>query len=307
MVFRIFSSSSTVAPRRRVSWRIAAAGTAALFALSNVPTQALVVSGDIEGLALSDMTCEGGASATIIKQPHGKYENTPVDELPASLVSGVDYTMTRVEGVDLRTEEGLKRAQKLSVTSAKSMLSKTVFAATTDASGRAKFNNLDIGLYLVHENGPKNKPEGYWSGRDFLLFVPAGRAADTEPAVWDCDVEVYTKDLPDPGKEKESESSTPSTTPKHPHTPVTPPDFPPPHRVTVTTTPPPTLTTPPGVPPVVTSGVPSTPLTPGEPDKPSGIERLARTGASVLGVVAVGAVLFILGGLLMRRRRDGEE
>ncbi|WP_231910377.1 LPXTG cell wall anchor domain-containing protein [Corynebacterium imitans] len=58
-----------------------------------------------------------------------------------------------------------------------------------------------------------------------------------------------------------------------------------------------------------TPGSTTSPVTGPSSDQPgkSTLRQLAQTGASVLGIVAVGALLLLLGGYVMRRNNKGEQ
>lgn len=249
--------------------------------------EARTVTGNTDGLSLESIDCAGAATLTIVKTPRGVYENKPLSALPEYLVSGFRFSVTRIEGVDITTREGQEKARELSVEEAKKLLSGDSVEIVTDARGRATATGLQEGLYLVHEEGPTKQVEGQWFSKDFLIVVPVGSASE-ESKEWQCDVVVISKDSP---RETPPPPTTVTTTTTPPFPPATTPPFPP--ATTPRITPPPSTVTPPATVP------PTQPVPPNENTPPS---RLVNTGANVLGVVGVGAVLLLVGFWLTRRR-----
>lgn len=215
------------------------------------------VIGSVDSQAVSDIDADSTVDLTIIKTP------------PQN-VSGITFTVRKVKGVDLLTAEGWESARRMSVVGAKIRGFDTEVSETTDAEGKAYFNGLPIGLYLVSQQG--SSASYGKEPAEFLITLPTGSDDGT---YWNYDVEVFAKE--------EDEDNPP--------TPPTPP-------VPTPTPPPGTPTTP--VPPE-TSEVPTT-TTPGK-GKPS--TDLADTGANVTGLVALGLFL-IAGGLffVFRKKRS---
>ncbi|MBV7294458.1 hypothetical protein KRX51_00805 [Corynebacterium sp. TAE3-ERU12] len=114
-------------------------------------------------------------------------------------MSGTTFTIARVQGVDLATAEGWERAKSMTVAEAQEAELAEPHSATTDDGGRATFNSLERGLYLVTAEPPNNTEYRYMTFEPFLVTVPVG-AGDA----WTCDPVLLVKpdghtDDPKPG------------------------------------------------------------------------------------------------------------
>ncbi|HCG2975367.1 TPA: LPXTG cell wall anchor domain-containing protein [Corynebacterium striatum] len=256
------------------------------------------ITGATDGLSISDIRCEEG-SLTLIKRPPSAFDGVDYGDLPRGTIDGATFTLRRVKDIDLTQQAGWDAAKGMSVEEARKRLSDDEWKAVSGRDGRAVFTGLAMGVYLVSETPPADRPKEYRKTSEFLITVPAGmRSADGSVASWSCDVQVFTKDINDTPP---SEPSTPPATTPPSTTPSTPPDTPP------------TVPSVPVFPPNETSGTPAPSATPtpsesGTPKEPRKqiTERLGNTGANVLGVVALGLALTI-GGFLVQRRRKGED
>lgn len=223
----------------------------------------------------------------------------PNDTVQPIKLAGRTLQAERIDGVDLTTRAGWKRAQELTVKQARKADRTAMAKATTAEEGVVNFANLPVGLYLITEVVPTSATEETFVLVPFLITLPTGAFSGTE---WDYDVEIEAKSEPNP--DANSGSSPLPTPPETPGIPTFPwvPEVP----EEPTPTPTPSVTTTPSVTPGVL--VPPAPPGPGQPDVPPESDKpdsssLARTGASVLGLVLIGAGL-VLGGVMLRRRKS---
>ncbi|MDN4614719.1 SpaH/EbpB family LPXTG-anchored major pilin [Leifsonia sp. F6_8S_P_1B] len=103
-------------------------------------------------------------------------------------MQGVEFTITKVNNVDLTTNAGWKTATTLTPAQAQSQLSATKSVVTTASTGIAKASNLDLGLYYVTET---KYPAGVTPAAPFLITVPMTDPANLDK--WMYDVHVYPK------------------------------------------------------------------------------------------------------------------
>lgn len=187
-------------------------------------------------------------------------------------VAGTVFTLERIAGIDLATADGWKAIEGLSVDDAKTMNKDGKWSATSDENGKAVFAGLPIGAYLVTAVAPNDGH--HRTPESFILTLPVGNENG-----WICAPTVNAKFVPLP---------PPATETKPPYPPFEP--------GTTTTT---TVTQP-----------AATPVTPALGEQPpaasskSTISRLASTGASILGVVAIAAALVASGVYIIRRRKQ---
>jgi fimbrial isopeptide formation D2 family protein len=106
----------------------------------------------------------------------------------ATPMSGIEFTVTKVNNVDLTTNAGWKAATSLTAAQAASQLSSTKATVTTDGSGVAKAANLALGLYYVTET---KYPAGVTPAAPFLITVPMTDPTNLDK--WMYDVHVYPK------------------------------------------------------------------------------------------------------------------
>jgi len=119
-------------------------------------------------------------------------------------VPGVTFTIQRVGGIALTTNQGWQDASALadvfdaanaagSITGAGyTLTTATGSPVTTDASGNAPLADLPLGLYLVTETA---YPAGTTPSAPFLVAVPLTNPADQ--STWLYDVHVYPKNAVD--------------------------------------------------------------------------------------------------------------
>jgi fimbrial isopeptide formation D2 family protein/LPXTG-motif cell wall-anchored protein len=179
-------------------------GLAFAFAAIGLMMLAAVQPASAASQALPDSSKPG--SITIHKfatpdTPTGLPNNgTPVDTTGLTPVPGATFSVQRVTGIDLTTNQGWQDANALSTSFNAANPEGSITAAgygltvaagspgTTDATGTAAFTSLPLGLYLVQET---SWPAGATPSAPFLVSVPL-----TDPNnnnAWLYDVNVYPK------------------------------------------------------------------------------------------------------------------
>lgn len=117
----------------------------------------------------------------------GTGEDNQIPPEGATALAGVKFKITKIAELDTYYGEDAKALP--TVEQAKTMDSiGTPIVQTTDATGKTKFDNLTVGLYLVQETEAPAQITGKVG--DFLVSVPMTNAAGDD---WLYDVHVYPK------------------------------------------------------------------------------------------------------------------
>lgn len=242
-----------------------------------------VITGNDQNLSVDEMEAKREQTLNIKKLPRNPHDDPIPGERPYGGVEGLTFRLSKVQGVDVTTNEGRESAKKYTVQRARHEGFSETREAKTNADGVAVFEQLGPGLYLIEEFAPDEDHEWRLS-RPQLVILPLG---DVMGENFSYDNVLVTK--PDPG--------TPPTTP--PEDPGTPPGTP----------------GQPGTPPNTTDQ-PGEPGEPGRPDDPEatghpdggekaragGDGELAITGANVLWAFLGGVGLTVFGFVLMRKK-----
>ncbi|CAB0581976.1 LPXTG cell wall anchor domain-containing protein [Corynebacterium diphtheriae] len=251
-----------------------------------VVADAKVISGYAGASVRVDPTTIGDEpnSLTITLPKGNPFDELRPGELPPSSLSGYTFTLKRVADIDIRTRDGYDSALRLTVDEARDRgFTDPTLSRVSDEQGKVRFGGLPAGVYLTEVKPPARAGEKHENICPMLIILPA----TNEDGSWLHELSVKAKaedgggdvppptDIPDP-------RPTPTPTPTR--------DRP--------------ITSTSNTPGITTSPVPN-PST-DKPGNPSS-GRLAKTGASVLGIVAVGALLLLLGGYVMRRNNKGEQ
>lgn len=269
-----------------------------------VAADAKVISGYAGASVHVDPTAIGDEpnSLTITLPKGNPFDELPPGELPPGSLSGYTFTLKRVAGIDIRTRGGYDSALRLTVDEARDRgFTDSALSRVSDEQGKVRFDGLPAGVYLIEVEPPAREGEKHEDIRPMLIILPA----TNEDGSWLHELSVKAKtedgggdvppptDIPDPRP-----TPTPTTTSTPTDTPVPRPTS------TPTSTPDRPLTSITGTPGSTTS-----PVAGPSADQPgkSTPRQLAQTGASVLGIVAVGALLLLLGGYVMRRNNKGEQ
>ena len=115
-------------------------------------------------------------------------DGTPADTSGMTPIAGVEFTVQRVSGIDLTTNQGWQDASKLTVEEATTRAETPGHTGVTDADGNVDFTDLPLGLYLVSET---RTPTGVTGSRPFLVTLPL--TDPTQRDNWLYDVHVYPK------------------------------------------------------------------------------------------------------------------
>ncbi|MBN9643750.1 pilin N-terminal domain-containing protein [Corynebacterium mendelii] len=291
--------------KKLFSSAVAALGATAMLATATTPVAGAVefVSGEVvENMVPS--TIDGTKTVTFtIKKTKNPSD---VDDGSVWVTEGVPFTIKRVPGIDITTEAGWDKLKEMSLVDIKLADGESV-TKKTNADGEVTFDNLEPGVYLVSEQQPVDAPDGYRIATPFVTILPV---ADGETKTWRYNVTITPKTEPlGRTKPQPAETPTPSPTPRPTPTPEIPdgssfipflpiipivvfPPGPPPKPQPVPSVPPQPNPVPPPPPPA-----PST-----QPFRPP----LANTGANVLGVFGIGALILIVGAVIViaRRKKD---
>lgn len=269
-----------------------------------VAADAKVISGYAGASVHVDPTAIGDEpnSLTITLPKGNPFDELPPGELPPGSLSGYTFTLKRVAGIDIRTRGGYDSALRLTVDEARDRgFTDSALSRVSDEQGKVRFDGLPAGVYLIEVEPPAREGEKHEDIRPMIIILPA----TTEDGSWLHELSVKAKteddggdvppptDIPDPRP-----TPTPTTT-------STPTDTPVPRPTTTSTS----TQDRPRISITGTPGSTTSPVAGPSTDQPgkSTPRQLAQTGASVLGIVAVGALLLLLGGYVMRRNNKGEQ
>ncbi|AOX04999.1 hypothetical protein BJP05_01515 [Corynebacterium sp. NML98-0116] len=300
----------------RLSQLLAACGAATMLAagaFSPAVADVRPISGNDANLNPASIDKNKPIQLLLKKQGTNPYDQVPAGQKPPA-IAGAKFTLSKVRGIDITSEQGRNVAKKTTLDDARSRGLDVIETKATNQRGEVMFDNLTPGLYLVEESAPDTKYEYHLSSPKLLILpLPDERGIRYEyenvlVMKWD-----KSYGTPPPWEPSEPPSTTPTkpgntvTTTKT--TTSTPPRVSTTIRTTYTTTPPN------GTPTTVTTTVPSTIVT----TKPNGVvttvthpravpekERgsLASTGANVLWAAGLGGLLIVLGLFLARRSKN---
>lgn len=189
---------------RSVALIITALLALVLLAFGARPAAAAAITGDVEGLAVGSIDPSAHYSLTVIRTAPNPFDDPSVHAGEAA-AAGIEVTIRRVNGIDLTTAAGWNAARDLEASTVADL--GPARTAITDDRGRARFDDIAIGVYLVVETparGTRPAP--------FLVTVPSG---DVEKPRWIRAVEVYAKDAP-PDAPEPPPSTPPNPVPPEP-------------------------------------------------------------------------------------------
>ncbi|WP_165243321.1 SpaA isopeptide-forming pilin-related protein [Corynebacterium lizhenjunii] len=264
---------------KKATTRLALAAACMVAGLGALPVQAKVVTGDIGKLEVAQVAQCKSANLTLSIQPSGEEG-----------IAGTEFSLAKLADIDLSTQVGWDAVGELDAAKAAQARTEGTWRATTDAAGDARFHDLPVGAYLVSATVPAHGRNA--TPQDFVLTLPVGSESG-----WDCSPKVFAK-MDTPPESTPAQPPAESTPPRPPYPPFNPPTL----RPEPTPTPTPT--------PTQTPTRPSEPTAPATTPPQSGTSQrpgLASTGASVLGIVGMAAVLILAGALLARRKRDADQ
>lgn len=132
---------------------------------------------------------EQPAAATGLANDGRELSATELTGLTA--LSGVEFTIQQVPGVDLTTNAGWETATAMTTdAAATAVASVTGTKGTTATDGTLSFGSLPLGLYYVSET---STPAGVTAAAPFLVTLPLTNPVDS--ASWLYDVHVYPKNF----------------------------------------------------------------------------------------------------------------
>lgn len=175
---------------------VLALALAGVFGVSSAASAAQGTDGTAPGNA------PAGTTGTLVVHkyagsPSGDTNNGTEQTIARPPLGGVEFTVCRVDGIDLTTSAGWTAAAAVTPGTADCGANAPV-ALTTDAAGVATFSGLDIGLYLVTET---DTPAGVTPAAPFLVTVPypskSGTGQDTTTN-WLWTVHTYPKNTLEP-------------------------------------------------------------------------------------------------------------
>lgn len=248
-------------------------GSPAAFADDRVATGANSQCAPVNDIDFSKLS-----NLQVRKTAPNKFDAVEPGQLPFGPVSGMVFRLQRVNA-DFSTVEARKKASQLTVEEAKALGLGEAVEAETNSSGIAFFKGLKPGIYLLTETVPEDGKYNYRQSRPMLVMLPL--VGDPKSCEFTYDSVIVTK--PEP------QTPPPTIPPTVP--PTTPPTKPP--------------TVPPGTP--TPSTTPTTPVPPGEEVPPSKRIWLPETGASVLGILALGLVLIGVGVTVLRKPNRAQQ
>lgn len=197
------------------SARIPAAVLAASLALA-MPADALaqgrVITGNDRNLPASSVDGTRTNSLLVRKVATNPYDDVPAGEKPPA-IAGARFTISRVKGIDITTEDGRERAKSMTLDDAKGLGLTKVASGVTDSDGMVDFENLQSGLYFIEETAPDTAYQYHLSSPRLMLLPLAdvtGTRFNYENVVvmkWDNESGVP------PWKTSTPPSSTPASTP----------------------------------------------------------------------------------------------
>lgn len=273
------------------------AGCVVALTAPTAPADTKVISGYATASTQVDPSSIGQKlnSLTISLPTGNPFDEVKEGELPPGALNGYTFELAQIAGLDIRTRQGYTDALNLTPKKARNLgFTEVKRNETSDSSGKVRFDNLPAGAYLIEITPPQRNGEKHKDIQPMIVVLPA---TDKE-GNWLNELKVVAKaddggghvpppaDIPDPRP-----TPAPTPTPSKPNS-----------------TPPPEETTPPGP---GSNGSETTVTTPAD-TPPAGSEKpkpgqLARTGASVLGLLVLAVGLIAAGMLLIRRNNKGAQ
>lgn len=199
-------------------------------------------------------------------------EGNPEDDGAAikGLVEGVTIHLDRLEGIDPKKKDDLKKVDEASLDEIQAWTKDRQLSGVTDANGVVKFSGLEHGIYFVWSSAPN---DNYREINSFLVAVPFHTVANNPNPVEGVIV---------------AKSHTPGTTPPPATTPSKPPK-----TLGTSTTP--------------SKPAPGKPDQPSPSESTSKSGSLALTGVQVTALVIAAAVLIGAGFLLIASNRRSKK
>lgn len=242
----------------------------------------------------ADPASAPATSLTVTKTAANAFDDVPDGELPPGPVDGMRFTLDRVD-VPYATRDDALAASQLTLAEAQQKGFSRQYSAVTGKRGEAHFHGVAPGLYRLSETVPEDGKFNYRKSGDILLLLPlvSGRNCSVQ---YDSVVVAKPEPDPEPGGTLTPTPSTSGTSTSQ-TTPTSSSDETPETSRTVATTPRTTNSA-----PRTRTAVTETP----QKTTPRPRTGLAETGANVLATIGFGALLVVLGVVLIARRRGNE-
>lgn len=253
---------------------VAAFGAAAVLTCGMcVPDAAAkVVSGNDRDIPAESVDTSRPMSMVVKKVATNPFDDVPAGQKPPA-VADATFTLSRVSGIDVTTDDGRARAKDMTLDLARAAGLTVAATARTDEAGEVVFDDLAPGLYLLEESAPDSDHE-YHVSRPQLIILPLG---DVHGTKFTYDNVVVTKWDGDGGETPTPSPST-STQPTPEGTTTAPADS---TDERTTTTQPPASRGNRGV--------------------------MAATGKNVMWAAGLGALLILVGAVLARRGKNDNQ
>lgn len=168
---------------------VCAASVAAVLGLSmGVSAPAVLAEPAVAAPAKANIDFNKKGSLTLFKKK-GAESDTPatgeeMEGVPGDALPGVTFKITKL---DYDLQNGDWSTFPKTAAEAAGHETSTTFEQTTGADGKAAFDNLELGIYLVEET---NAPDGIVAGAPFIVSIPmVNEASDA----WNYDVIAYPK------------------------------------------------------------------------------------------------------------------
>ena len=260
---------------------VAAFGAAAVLTCGmGVPDAAAkVVSGNDRDIPAESVDTSRPLSLVVKKVATNPFDDVLAGQKPPA-VTGATFTLSRVNGIDVTTDEGRARAKDMTLDGARAAGLKQVATSRTDEAGEVAFGDLAPGLYLLEESAPDSDHE-YHVSRPQLIILPLG---DVHGNKFTYDNVVVTKWDGDGGETPTVSTPAPTPSPS-----------------TSTNRTPGSSTTAPSDSPDERATTTQPPATGGN----RGV--LASTGANVLWAAGLGVLLILIGVVLARRSKNDNQ
>lgn len=156
----------------RLSQLLAACGAATMLAagaLTPAVADVRPISGNDANLNPASIDKSKPIQLLLKKQGTNPYDQVPAGQKPPA-IAGAKFTLSKVRGIDITSEQGRNVAKKTTLDDARSRGLDVIETKATNQRGEVLFDNLTPGLYLVEESAPDTKYEYHLSSPKLLIL-----------------------------------------------------------------------------------------------------------------------------------------
>ena len=156
----------------RLSQLLAACGAATMLAagaLTPAVADVRPISGNDANLNPASIDKSKPIQLLLKKQGTNPYDQVPAGQKPPA-IAGAKFTLSKVRGIDITTQQGSNVAKKTTLDDARSRGLDVIETKATNQRGEVMFDNLTPGLYLVEESAPDTKYEYHLSSPKLLIL-----------------------------------------------------------------------------------------------------------------------------------------